>query len=689
MQFWQNKNIVMRLAVLLGFILLTAVYYKLASEASFIQDDAFTSLRYVQNFVDGNGLVFNIGERVEGYTNFLWVLLLSAVSFLARALNLNPNLPFTAQFLSTLFGVLILVSTYLLAKKIIAKNFSGSIISSLLALSATAMVLFTTPFIYWSVSGMETSLFVSLTLLSVYFFLDFETRSKRNTFVIISVLNSFLRPEGMFFFILLMSFKLIRNFLSAEELKLGKKIKSTFDSSIKKSLIVYAVPVIAYIIFRLLYYGYPFPNTFYAKTEFTTQFLTRGWNYYINFLEEYLLFGFFYLPFLIQLMRSKTNAKENILIGFALVYTITIIVIGGDVLPVNRFFLTIMPLLFILFINSSAELIEEFLKGKLNVIAKYSLVIIVLCYSVFNYSRNLPVMMEKRAYEIGLVTKMKIYAELLKYVEKDEIKSLPSVAGGKAGKSKIKNKSFSVAMSTIGTFSFYSGARVIDLVGLTDEYVAHNPKEVEGIDEELPVIWKERHYNAGYVLSEKPDYIIFPAGAKPSAFAECAIYVQEEFRKNYYMQLFYSNELNQLLPVFTRLENVRSDSADCGSGFVKHYIEANNLFLSMIKSGYKSLIRKINNELDAMFLKCSVRIPEVKTLKGMVFYHAKNYIIAEKYLRDAADADSTNAIARIYLKNIYFSQGKLDEARKLIPEILRFSPGAIPGFEENSYSGRN
>ncbi|OGV17113.1 MAG: hypothetical protein A2237_05245 [Stygiobacter sp. RIFOXYA2_FULL_38_8] len=657
--------------------MLAVWYYKLASEAKFIQDDAFTSLRYVQNFVDGNGLVFNIGERVEGYTNFLWVLLLSAVSFLAHALNLN--LPLVAQVLSTLFGVLLLVSTYLLAKKIIAKNYSGSIISSLLALSAPAMVLFTTPFIYWSVSGMETPLFVSLTLLSVYYFIDYEEQGKRNAFVIVSVLNSFLRPEGMFFFILLMSFKLIKNFFSAEEFKLSKKIKLSFDSSIKKSLIIYAVPVIAYIIFRLLYYGYPFPNTFYAKTEFTTQFLTRGWNYYINFLEEYLLFGLFYVPVLIQLMRSRTNAKENILIGFALVYTITIIVIGGDVLPVNRFFLTIMPMLFILFINSTTELIEEFLKGKVNLIAKYSLVIILLAYSVINYQHNLPVMMEKRAYETGLVTKMKIYAELLNTVRKDKIKI----------KSKNKIKTTSVAMSTIGAFSFYSGARVIDLVGLTDEYVAHNPIEVEGIDDELPVIWKERHYNAGYVLSEKPDYIIFPAGAKPSAFAECAIYVQEEFRKNYYMQLFYSKELNQLLPVFTRLENVRSDSADCGSGFVKHYIEANNLFLGMIKSGDKSLIRKINNELDAVFLKCSVRIPEVKTLKGMTFYHAGNYIIAEKYLRDAAEADSTNAIARIYLKNIYFSQGKIEEAQKLIPEILRFSPGAIPGFEQNIYTGRN
>ena len=659
--------------------MLTA-YYKLSSDASFIQDDAFTSLRYVQNFVDGNGLVFNIGERVEGYTNFLWVLLLSAVSILAHALNPNLNLvlslPFTAQFLSTLCGIPLLAITYLLAKKIIAKNFTGSIISSLLALSAPAMVLFSTPFIYWSVSGMETPLFVSLTLLSIYYFLDFETRGKRYAFVVVSVLNSFLRPEGMFFFGLLIGFKYIVTVLAADEFKLAKKLKAGFDVLLKTSLIIYAVPVLAYIVFRLVYYGYPFPNTFYAKTEFTTQFFTRGWNYYLSFLEEYLLFGFFYIPVLVQLLRSKTNSKENVLIGLTLVYTLTIIIIGGDVLPVNRFFLTIMPLLFILFISSSVELIEEFLKRKLIVIAKYSMVIILIGYSVFNYSSNLPLMMEKRAYETGLVSKMKIYAVLLK---EKKIKVM----------SKSKIKTASVAVSTIGAFSFYSGARVIDLVGLTDEYIAHNPKEVEGIDEELPVIWKECHYNAGYVLSEKPDYIIFPAGAKPSAFAECAIYVQEEFRRNYYMQLFYSKELNQLLPVFTRLENVRSDSADCGSGFVKHYIEANNLFLSMIKSGDKSLIRKINNELDAMFLKCSVRIPEVKTLKGMTFYHAKNYIIAEKYLRDAAGADSTNAIARIYLKNIYFSQGKIEEAQKLIPEILRFSPGAIPGFEENIYTGRN
>ncbi|HEX9698527.1 MAG TPA: hypothetical protein VGD06_03620 [Acidobacteriota bacterium] len=44
----------------------------------FIQDDAFISFQYARNLVEGNGLTFNPGEWVEGYTNFLWTLLMAA-----------------------------------------------------------------------------------------------------------------------------------------------------------------------------------------------------------------------------------------------------------------------------------------------------------------------------------------------------------------------------------------------------------------------------------------------------------------------------------------------------------------------------------------------------------------------------------------------------------------------------------
>ena len=60
----------------------------LTSVAWFITDDAFISFRYVRNLLDGHGLVFNPGEYVEGYTNFLWVLELAAIW---RLFGLRPE----------------------------------------------------------------------------------------------------------------------------------------------------------------------------------------------------------------------------------------------------------------------------------------------------------------------------------------------------------------------------------------------------------------------------------------------------------------------------------------------------------------------------------------------------------------------------------------------------------------------
>ena len=75
-----NRKLYIFLLSVLTLTLLLAVHNR------FIQDDAFISFRYAKNLIEGNGLVFNVGERVEGYTNFLWTILLS-LSFLAKV---NP-----------------------------------------------------------------------------------------------------------------------------------------------------------------------------------------------------------------------------------------------------------------------------------------------------------------------------------------------------------------------------------------------------------------------------------------------------------------------------------------------------------------------------------------------------------------------------------------------------------------------
>src|SRR5207249_3174984 len=49
--------------------------------SDFVTDDAFITFRYAHNLLNGHGMVFNPGERVEGYTNFLWVLCSSVALF--------------------------------------------------------------------------------------------------------------------------------------------------------------------------------------------------------------------------------------------------------------------------------------------------------------------------------------------------------------------------------------------------------------------------------------------------------------------------------------------------------------------------------------------------------------------------------------------------------------------------------
>ena len=68
-----------------------------------VEDDAFISLRYAQNFVDGSGLVFNLGEPVEGYSNLAWVL----YAAMAIKMNLDPLL--ILKMTAILAGLLTLV----------------------------------------------------------------------------------------------------------------------------------------------------------------------------------------------------------------------------------------------------------------------------------------------------------------------------------------------------------------------------------------------------------------------------------------------------------------------------------------------------------------------------------------------------------------------------------------------------
>lgn len=70
---------------------------------NYLSDDAFITFRYAKNFVQGKGIVFNTGERVEGYTNFLWLILLSFL------MKLGGDIVVSSRILGVLFGIFNLI----------------------------------------------------------------------------------------------------------------------------------------------------------------------------------------------------------------------------------------------------------------------------------------------------------------------------------------------------------------------------------------------------------------------------------------------------------------------------------------------------------------------------------------------------------------------------------------------------
>jgi hypothetical protein len=72
---------------------------------NFTIDDAFISFRYSEHLANGFGLVWNIGQApVEGYTNFLWVLIIASLFLL----KLNPVSSTKVIGLLSLFGIIVL-----------------------------------------------------------------------------------------------------------------------------------------------------------------------------------------------------------------------------------------------------------------------------------------------------------------------------------------------------------------------------------------------------------------------------------------------------------------------------------------------------------------------------------------------------------------------------------------------------
>jgi hypothetical protein len=102
-----------RRALAWGLVILALAifYFHARIYWAWTEDDAFITFRYARNLASGHGFVFNPGERVEGYSNFVWVLLMAAVE---RSGN-NPER--LSKIIGLAAGMLSLVLSWRLAQR--------------------------------------------------------------------------------------------------------------------------------------------------------------------------------------------------------------------------------------------------------------------------------------------------------------------------------------------------------------------------------------------------------------------------------------------------------------------------------------------------------------------------------------------------------------------------------------------
>lgn len=636
-------------------VLMAIVLFYYSKSFNFIQDDSFITYRYVKNFTDGNGLVFNIGEKVEGYTCFLWVILLGGVK------KLGFDFISASQTLGIISSMIALLFTYLISARIFRKG-KDTLYNLSFSLIAVILTAVNGSNAYWAVSGMETGLFTMLVTAGVFLYLKEFKASQENKISAalpyssaVFLLAALTRPEGNLIFAVTVLHKIIVTFRSpADE---GKtKMQELLSKANITWLAMYMVPALIYMGWRYSYYGYLFPNTFYAKTGSSWVYFQAGLDYFWLFMKSYGGYGIFAALALLTL-RSKERFNEYLyLVMVFFIFSLYVIYVGGDVLRPNRFFVPILPVFYILVQEGLSQLITMFDKKKTLTFGGVIGLIFAIGFSYYTYKNEFEQIKGYSELENGLVEKMKITAGWLKNKQTQ------------AGRPLV------VAATTIGAVSYYSEVTLIDMLGLTDAEVAHNPQPIA----ELmlgDIGWKERNYNVPYVLSRKPDYIYFSTGIKPSAFAERGLFTSGEFMKYYYPYYISIKEYNFSDIMYKRKsddEVNKTAALPPNPNYKKSFVNLYNQAMNTQRDKSKT------QEAITLFEQAASQGPSgwgtPYQMIGDIYMQQKNGPKALENYKKAVELDDYSVLAHYGLYQFYMQNKDTSAAMNSIEKIRKYTP---------------
>lgn len=412
-------------------------------------DDAMISMQYAKNLADGDGLVWNAGgERVEGYSNPLWV-------FLMAGIHLFP-IPLT----QTSLYLKLLSLIFLLANLIIVKKLAEQLTDNKLVwLLAAFLTAFYFSLNNWSLQGMEVGLQAVLINSGLLFALQ---ALKAKTF--------------SYWPYLIFALAVVLRMDSAAPAIAAIAVFARLDKPRRRlhlqlGLGAIAATLGALTVFRLAYYGDWLPNTYFLKLGGMSTILRislglrRFWDFVWN--SNWFLFA---LPLTLPVLDKRKVLWP--LYATFIAQVAYSIYIGGDAWEhsggANRFIAAVMPVFFILFAQTAGNLVELMLRnGKFNSSRAQNLGMVALTIfvvaSLFSFNNllvNNPIAKWTLADKPVFADSVERYA--LMGLTLHELTTPDAV----------------IAVITAGNIPYFSERTSIDLLGKNDPFIAHGPMRV-------------------------------------------------------------------------------------------------------------------------------------------------------------------------------------------------------------------
>jgi hypothetical protein len=297
-------------------VLAVAASTILAWSNRFIQDDAFISFRYARNLSEGLGLTWNPGERVEGYTNFLWTLLV-VPSF---SLGIDP-----VSYSQVVGLALYPLSLFLAARLTLRATASRSAALVCVALLGTNYT-----FSAFATGGLETQLHVMLLLAVTVLTLRVaeDALPSRSGSIAISLLAAAAIMTRMDSVVPL---AVIYGFLAVERYRVDRGQAGRLGPTLLLLVGPGALLVLAWLGWKLHYYGEILPNTYYAKLDPASASWYPGLRFIWAFVESYWLLPILALP-LVSLPRGIRAWRRplGLLVALVVAWCAYVVRVGGD-----------------------------------------------------------------------------------------------------------------------------------------------------------------------------------------------------------------------------------------------------------------------------------------------------------------------------------------------------------------------